>query len=207
MRQVLVNLLTNAVKFTAQGMVLVEVKPGARRSDGKSELLFSVKDTGIGIPADRMDRLFQSFTQVDSSTTRLYGGTGLGLAICKQIGRTDGRKNLGRKRSWAKARHFYFTIVGKPAQGNGTAERRAELAGRRVLAVDDLEVNRRILTRQLESQGMQVVTAVSAHERSAFSAPTAASMSSCSICKCRTWTAWNWRNGYAPCRNISQRRK
>jgi len=162
-RQVLVNLLANAVKFTAQGVVLVEVKPGVLRSEGQSELLFSVKDSGIGIPADRMDRLFQSFTQVDSSTTRLYGGTGLGLAICKQLvelmgGRIWAESELG------KGSTFLFTIVGKPAQGSGSAERRAELAGKRVLAVDDLEVNRRLLTRQLESQGMQVVTAVSAQE-------------------------------------------
>jgi PAS domain S-box-containing protein len=162
-RQVLVNLLTNAVKFTGEGMVLVEVKPGARRSDGQSEILFSVKDTGIGIPADRMDRLFQAFTQVDSSTTRLYGGTGLGLAICKQLvelmgGRIWAESELG------KGSTFLFTIVGKPAQGNDTVKRRAELAGRRVLVVDDLEVNRKILTRQLESQGMQVITAPSVGE-------------------------------------------
>ena len=78
-RQVLVNLLSNAVKFTEKGEIVVEVK------SADDLLQFSVKDTGIGIPADRMDRLFRSFSQVDSSTTRKYGGTGLGLVISKRL--------------------------------------------------------------------------------------------------------------------------
>jgi signal transduction histidine kinase len=119
LRQVLVNLLTNGVKFTEYGVVVVDVKkasgvrgegdgeiedrgssikdgvenskakieklPRRRKSKIECEIEFSVKDTGIGIPRDRMDRLFQSFSQVDASTTRLYGGTGLGLAISKQL--------------------------------------------------------------------------------------------------------------------------
>jgi CheY-like chemotaxis protein len=163
LRQVLVNLLTNAVKFTGQGMVLVEVKPGAPRGDGQAEILFSVKDTGIGIPADRMDRLFRSFTQVDSSTTRLYGGTGLGLAICKQLVELMGGR-IWAESEFGKGSTFSFTIVGASAHATDAAEKRVELTGKRMLAVDDLEVNRKILTRQLESQGMEVVTAASAQE-------------------------------------------
>lgn len=162
-RQVLVNLLTNAVKFTSQGMVLAEVKRGANRDDGQVELLFSVRDTGIGIPADRIDRLFRSFTQVDSSTTRLYGGTGLGLAICKQLVELMGGK-IWVESEFGKGSTFYFTVVGKPAQLPSFVEKRAELAGKRVLAVDDQEVNRIILARQLESQGIRVVTAGSGSE-------------------------------------------
>jgi PAS domain S-box-containing protein len=83
-RQILVNLLSNAVKFTEQGEVVVAVEAG-RRKDGHYRMHFSVRDTGIGIPEDRMGRLFSSFSQVDASTTRKYGGTGLGLAISKQL--------------------------------------------------------------------------------------------------------------------------
>jgi PAS domain S-box-containing protein len=162
-RQVLMNLLTNAVKFTAEGMVVAEVKPGAERNDGQVEVLFSVRDTGIGIPADRMDRLFRSFSQVDSSTTRLYGGTGLGLAISKQLVELMGGR-IWVESEVGKGSTFYFTIVGRPAEVPRKAEARAVLAGKRVLAVDDLEINRAILTRQLESQGMKVVTVSSGAE-------------------------------------------
>jgi PAS domain S-box-containing protein len=162
-RQVLVNLLTNAVKFTAHGMVLAEVKRGAERDDGQVEVLFSVRDTGIGIPADRMDRLFRSFSQIDSSTTRLYGGTGLGLAICKQLVELMGGR-IWVESEFGKGSTFYFTIVGSPAELPRTNEKRAALAGKRVLAVDDHEINRKLLARQLESQGMRVVTAGSGAE-------------------------------------------
>jgi PAS domain S-box-containing protein len=166
-RQVLVNLLTNAVKFTPKGIIVVEVKRGEERSDGKTEVLFAVKDTGIGIPFDRMDRLFKSFSQVDSSTTRLYGGTGLGLAICRQLvelmgGRIWAESELG------KGSLFYFTIIGKQAEGQKAMEMRAELDGRRVLSVDDQEVNRTIVARQLKTQSMQVKSAASGKEALAY---------------------------------------
>ena len=86
LRQVLLNLLSNAVKFTEAGEVVLSVS--AQRRDGDArlhDLTFSVRDTGIGIPPDRLDRLFQSFSQVDASTTRRYGGTGLGLAISQRL--------------------------------------------------------------------------------------------------------------------------
>lgn len=85
LRQVIVNLLSNGVKFTEQGEVSLEVQISSRESDGEIELLFLVKDSGIGIPEDRMDRLFKPFSQVDSSITRRFGGTGLGLAICRDL--------------------------------------------------------------------------------------------------------------------------
>ena len=162
-RQVVVNLLTNAVKFTAQGMVLVEVQRGRARDDGQAEIYFAVKDTGIGIPADRMDRLFKSFSQVDSSTTRLFGGTGLGLAICKQLVELMGGE-IGVESEQGKGSTFHFTVVGREVSAPKTRQVRAELKGKRVLAVDDQPINCKILTRQLESQGMVISTAMSGPE-------------------------------------------
>jgi PAS domain S-box-containing protein len=162
-RQVLLNLLTNAVKFTAQGMILVEVKPGGARDDGRREVVFSVKDSGIGIAPDRMDRLFKSFSQVDASTTRLYGGTGLGLAICRQlVEMMDGRIWVESEPDQGST--FYFTIVASEGHEPHEAESRAELKGKRALAVDDQEINRKLLTVQLESQGMLVESVASGAE-------------------------------------------
>jgi signal transduction histidine kinase len=79
------NLVSNAIKFTHQGEIYIEVKLMNRTSKNQLELDFKVRDTGIGIPADKIDRLFKAFSQVDSSTTRKYGGTGLGLVICEKL--------------------------------------------------------------------------------------------------------------------------
>ena len=162
-RQVLVNLTNNAVKFTHQGLVLIEVKRGKEQSNGDLEIVFSVKDTGIGIPAERMDRLFKSFSQVDSSTTRLYGGTGLGLAICKQLVELMGGK-IWVESEEGKGSTFSFTIVSREERPARPVAERAELKGKRALMVDDLAVNRKILKHQLESQGMTVITAASGIE-------------------------------------------
>jgi signal transduction histidine kinase len=113
LRQILVNLLGNAVKFTSEGEVRVRVS-SAERDEGRVDLHFEVSDTGIGIPADRLDRLFQSFSQVDASTTRQYGGTGLGLAICKQLcGLMGGR--IWVESEIGKGSTFHFTIAATPA--------------------------------------------------------------------------------------------
>ena len=160
-RQVLVNLTNNAVKFTKQGMVLIEVKTGVERSDGNIEITFSVKDTGIGIPAERMDRLFKSFSQVDTSTTRQYGGTGLGLAISKQLVELMGGK-IWVESEAGKGAVFTFTLVAKPESAVPQVVQHLALKGKRVLVVDDLVVNRKILKHQLESQGMSMVGAASA---------------------------------------------
>ncbi|CAB1057421.1 hypothetical protein D1BOALGB6SA_2174, partial [Olavius sp. associated proteobacterium Delta 1] len=116
LRQVLVNLLNNAVKFTDKGEVLVRAE--LQREDDRLALVrFSVTDTGIGIPAERMHRLFQSFSQVDASTTRNYGGTGLGLAICKNLAELMGGE-IGVQSRPGRGATFWFTskFEKQPAQ-------------------------------------------------------------------------------------------
>lgn len=166
LRQILVNLLSNAVKFTEQGEVVVEVS-GTLHLDGKIELYFAVKDTGIGIPIERMDRLFRSFSQVDASMTRKYGGTGLGLAISKHLCELMGG------RMWVaseidKGSTFYFTIIADPLEDGQEKDKlqdsRSELKGQRVLVVDDNHTNRRILNLQLHHWGMEAVEAMSGEE-------------------------------------------
>jgi CheY-like chemotaxis protein/HPt (histidine-containing phosphotransfer) domain-containing protein/anti-sigma regulatory factor (Ser/Thr protein kinase) len=163
-RQVLANLLSNAVKFTERGEVELSVG-GERRTDAY-EIHVTVRDTGIGIPAERLDRLFQSFSQVDASTTRQYGGTGLGLAISKRLAELMGG------RMWVDSvpgagSTFHFTAVVRPGVADSrvyVAGQRSELSGRRLLVVDDNETNRRVLARRAEMWGMQVGAAASGHE-------------------------------------------
>ncbi|MBT3313844.1 MAG: PAS domain S-box protein [Anaerolineae bacterium] len=155
-RQILVNLLNNAIKFTDKGEVVVNVKSMLVEND-QHELTFSVRDTGIGIPADKIEKLFKSFSQVDTSTTRKYGGTGLGLAISNQLA-----QNMGG-RMWVKSEEgegstFYFTILVKAQQNAKPLYAKDEvpqLAGKRILIVDDNETNRLILIKQAESWGMK----------------------------------------------------
>jgi PAS domain S-box-containing protein len=161
-RQILANLLSNAVKFTERGEVVVSA--GAVPLEG-GEYVFhvSVRDTGIGIPPDRMDRIFQSFSQVDSSTTRRYGGTGLGLAISKRLAELMGGA------IWAES----FGIPGDGATFHVTfrvqasAERTVlpqleELVGKHLLLVDDNVTVLRILAQQLQKWGMTFDAATSA---------------------------------------------
>jgi CheY-like chemotaxis protein/HPt (histidine-containing phosphotransfer) domain-containing protein/anti-sigma regulatory factor (Ser/Thr protein kinase) len=155
LRQVLINLLANAIKFTPAGEVGVTVS--ARPLEGSHrEIHFAVRDTGIGIPKDRFDRLFKVFSQVDVSTTRRYGGTGLGLAISKRL------TELMGGRIWAesepgKGSTFHFTILAdevEAAQRAADGEQR-ELGGKRVLIVDDNASNRLLLKLQTERWGMR----------------------------------------------------
>jgi CheY-like chemotaxis protein len=155
LRQVLVNLVGNSLKFTNSGEVFVSVMKRADTADGL-ELLFKVKDTGIGIPADKLGKLFQAFSQVDSSTSRRFGGTGLGLAICKRL------VELMSGRIWVESEEgkgttFYFTIKVQPAPISPKAylrNRHAELVNKSVLIVDDNLTNRQILTLQCQGWGM-----------------------------------------------------
>jgi signal transduction histidine kinase/CheY-like chemotaxis protein len=156
LRQVLVNLLANAIKFTPAGEVGVTVS--ARQIEGsRREFHFAVHDTGIGIPKDRFDRLFKVFSQVDVSTTRRYGGTGLGLAISKRLSELMGGRIWAESES-GKGSTFHFTIVADEVEA---LERVAadgeqpELAGKRVLIVDDNASNRLLLKLQTERWGMR----------------------------------------------------
>jgi two-component system sensor histidine kinase/response regulator len=152
LRQVLLNLVSNALKFTEEGEIFLGVRLLRSEPDGQIELLFEVRDTGIGIEADKLERLFKSFTQVDSSTTRKYGGTGLGLAISEKLVSLMGG---------------YFTVDSKPQEGSTfafTMLTRAGvntlttyvhynmegLEGKHILVVDDNLTNRNILKTQLE---------------------------------------------------------
>jgi CheY-like chemotaxis protein/nitrogen-specific signal transduction histidine kinase len=164
LRQVLVNLLSNAVKFTQEGEACVDVRLNAPLTEGGAcEVLFAVRDTGVGIPADRMDRLFRSFSQVDASTTRQFGGTGLGLAISKRLAELMGG------RMWVESKvgqgsTFFFTILAEPAQEVAKPERDERdlrLEGRRVLIVDDNATNRLILERQTASWEMEPLSVAS----------------------------------------------
>ncbi len=159
LRQILVNLISNAIKFTEQGEVVVSVSildSIGPSSEPLYRLHFTVQDTGIGIPEDRLDRLFQSFSQIDASTTRRYGGTGLGLAISKRLAELMGGD------MWAESRMgqgsiFHFTLRTHPAQAVVRRHLHANqplLKARRVLIVDDNETNRRILSLQTRSWGM-----------------------------------------------------
>ena len=169
LRQVLLNFVGNAVKFTEKGEVVVTV--GARRLEGDGadalhEVHFAVRDTGIGIPKDRMDHLFQSFSQLDASTARRYGGTGLGLTISKRLVEMMGGRVWVESEAGAGST-FHFTLRAQAAESarpvflSGPVP---ELAGKRVLVVDDNQTNRQILTLQTRSWGMEPVAVASGAE-------------------------------------------
>lgn len=143
LRQVLVNLIGNAVKFTDRGEVFVAVSRSSI-DDRHIELLFEVRDTGIGIPAERIGHLFQSFTQLDSSTTRKYGGSGLGLAISQKLVEMMGGK-IWVKSVPGSGSSFFFTIRAE-ADNLDPFPPTPELPGKRILVVDDNQTNRRILS-------------------------------------------------------------
>lgn len=165
LRQILVNLVNNAVKFTKEGDILITVKRNKVEKD-KIELEFAVKDTGIGIPENRLNKLFKAFSQVDSSTTRKYGGTGLGLAICKNLVKMmDGRiwvESVNEKGST-----FFFTIRTKVMavkRKKFMTDFSKELKDIRALIVDDNQTNRKILSLQLKNKGMRPIAVASARE-------------------------------------------
>jgi len=161
LRQIIVNLVGNAIKFTESGEVYVNVEP-REVCDQSIQLLFSVSDTGIGIPKEKQSKIFQSFEQVDSSTTRKFGGTGLGLTISSQL------VDMMEGRIWLESEvgngtTFFFTVSFSPAEDE---ERRMpaqleQFEGMRVLVVDDNKTNRRILEEVLHNWGMTPVMAES----------------------------------------------
>ena len=164
LQQVLVNLVTNAIKFTERGEILVEVGCLAREDD-RVQLRFAVRDTGIGIPHGQLPRLFDPFTQVDESSTRVHGGVGLGLAICRRLvelmgGEIDGRSEPGR------GSEFWFTAkfgVAESAPAPVPADRKAA-DGLRALVVDDNPTARDVFGTMLEALRFDVTLAESAEQ-------------------------------------------
>lgn len=173
LRQICLNLLGNALKFTQQGEVVVTLQGRAWDLEQRGfperlaldlprpsqEIQISIRDTGIGIPPDRLDRLFKAFSQVDSSTTRQYGGTGLGLVISQRLAQLMGGD------LWVKSREgvgstFHFTFLTEPGELPPAAQSFGvfdpdRLGGKRVLVVDDNATNRKILLQQLAQWGVE----------------------------------------------------
>jgi signal transduction histidine kinase/ligand-binding sensor domain-containing protein/CheY-like chemotaxis protein len=169
LRQIIINLVGNSIKFTPQGevLILISITDKRARNTGMEntdsiEVMFEVRDTGIGIRKDKLVTIFEPFTQADSSTTRKYGGTGLGLAISKHL------VELMNGRIWIESEpgngtSFFFTIIAQPVTEELTllAQVPSEIAGKHVLIVDDNPTNRHILKRQLEIWKMSAIEAES----------------------------------------------
>lgn len=159
LRQIIVNLVNNAIKFTDEGEVFISVSLADRNpgEEGQLKLLFEVRDTGIGIAADKVGKVFESFSQVDASTTRKYGGTGIGLTISKNL------VSLMGGDIWVKSKEnvgtsFYFTIVVEPSVSLNVESKLFDaevMTGKRLLIVDDNATNRRIL--EIQSKGWRMI--------------------------------------------------
>lgn len=159
LRQVLMNLVGNALKFTHEGSVTVEVNL-AGGSEQRKWVEFSVIDTGIGMPADVTDKLFNRFMQADSSTTRQFGGTGLGLAICRQlVSLMDGE--IGAESEEGLGSRFWFKVPLDVRDGERSEaeELVTQVAGLRALVIDDMSVNRTVFERQIGGWGGYVESA------------------------------------------------
>jgi CheY-like chemotaxis protein len=171
LRQILVNLVGNAVKFTDHGEIVVQALV-SRLSEYEVVLLFSVSDTGIGIAKDKQSVIFQPFVQADGSTTRKYGGTGLGLAICRHLVKLVGGEiwvegDLGHGSTFNFTTRLEISqvltaepaVVVEPIHVNGDGRR-----GLRVLMAEDNTVNQKLVSRLLEKRGYSVVTVADGHE-------------------------------------------
>lgn len=166
LRQVIINLINNAIKFTHKGKIEVRVD-AACATEGECQLTFSVSDTGIGIPLEKQDKLFEVFSQADTSTTRRYGGTGLGLAISKRLVEMMGGRIWVESKEW-QGSTFYFTAAFKVEKTEGlpaapasaevdeTKTSQTNLQGLRVLLVEDNPVNQKIAVKLLEKRGCLV---------------------------------------------------
>ncbi|MFM8609394.1 MAG: ATP-binding protein [Burkholderiaceae bacterium] len=171
LRQVLLNLVGNAMKFTERGGITIEVAPLpalAERPGPHAHLAFRVNDTGVGIPADKRDRLFMPFSQVDSSTARRYGGTGLGLAICKHLVEMMGGQ-IGVDSMPGQGSTFHFSVVldaelGRGSERPGLPESAVAVRPLRVLVVEDHPINQQLAQRMLHKAGHEMHLAISGEE-------------------------------------------
>ncbi len=163
LRQILTNLTGNAIKFTASGEVAVAVTVVAETAESV-QLRFAVRDTGIGIPADKISLLFNKFSQVDASVTRNYGGTGLGLAISRQLSELMGG-TVGVESTAGRGSTFWFTAqLAKQQPARVPRAPAADLAGVRVLLADDNATSREWLTQQLSAWELRPVAVASGAE-------------------------------------------
>jgi len=162
-RQILTNLVGNAIKFTEKGYVLINVEC-LSSTEKEANLRFSVEDSGIGIPEDKLKYIFEKFTQTDASTTRKYGGTGLGLAISKQLVELMGG-TIGVKGSPEKGSTFWFTLpLVLDAEYAERTLPQSDLEGVRVLVVEGNQLNRRVLTEQILSWRMKTESCATGEE-------------------------------------------
>ncbi len=161
LRQVIINLVNNSMKFTKDGEVALSVSL-TKETDSDATLRFAVRDTGIGIPADRLNHLFKSFSQVDASTTRKYGGTGLGLVISKQIAELMGGE-VGMESEEGKGSTFWFTAVleKQPSDQERVPIELGNIESLRVLIADGNDTSRHLLRTYLESWNCRVEEAAS----------------------------------------------
>ena len=176
LRQVIVNLVGNAVKFTEAGSVRLRVVRLPARDDGTICLQFSVSDTGIGIPKDQQELIFEPFQQADGSTTRRFGGTGLGLSICSHlVGQMNGKIWVESEEGHGST--FYFTAQFQPARGKideqskaAPSEQEANARSLSILLVEDNIVNQKLASTLLRKQGHRVVSAWNGRDAVALSA-------------------------------------
>ncbi len=181
LRQVLLNLISNSVKFTRKGAITVQVRQiplaDPQPREGQQTIRFEVSDTGAGISEEALGRLFEKFTQADTSITRQYGGTGLGLAICRQlVGLMGGR--IGASSVLGQGSTFWFEIPLGVATSVPVARENARpvrLNGRRALIVDDIPMNVEVLEQHLQGLGMTISTAQGGAEAFDLAAQAAAS--------------------------------
>jgi signal transduction histidine kinase/CheY-like chemotaxis protein len=154
-RQILTNLIGNAIKFTDEGYVVIDVDVAASSETGMSDITLKVTDTGIGIEADQLNKIFQKFTQADGSTTRIYGGTGLGLSISRHIVEMmDG--HMSAESTFGKGSTFTCHIPMKiDVNAKQTRYDTSSILGKRALIVDDIAVNRNLLTEHLQAWNMR----------------------------------------------------
>lgn len=163
-RQIILNLLTNAVKFTNKGRVTLHIR-SEDLGGKKARLFFEVEDTGIGIPEDKLNYIFNKFTQAEESTTRKYGGTGLGLAICKSLTKMmDG--SIGVRSTLGKGSVFYFDIILPYGQKeiNKVETYSNHHKNKHILVVDDMPVNRTLMSETLKKMGHSIDIAANGKE-------------------------------------------